>query len=88
VKAGVDDNVKAGVDDNVEDGIDVGVGVNLGGGAVFGTGLRTEICTDAGVCAIWGVGVGVFILGFQGEVGLFKFMRSSSGVQVGTFCEF
>jgi hypothetical protein len=40
---------------NVEDGIDVGVGVNVGGGAVFVTGLRAEICTGAGVCESRGV---------------------------------
>jgi hypothetical protein len=38
------------------------------------------------VCASWGVQVGVFILGFQ--VGVFKFVRSSWGVQVVAFCEF
>jgi hypothetical protein len=27
--------------------------------------MRTETCTGAGVCACWGVYVGVFILGFQ-----------------------
>jgi hypothetical protein len=47
----------------------------------FVTGLRTEICTGAGVCASWGVCVGVFVLGFQ--VGMFKL-----GVWVGAFCEF
>jgi hypothetical protein len=62
--------------------------------------LRTEICTGAGVCASWGVCVGVFILGFQVgvfrlgcsscgvQVGVFKFVRSSWGAQVGAFCEF
>jgi hypothetical protein len=34
--------VKIGVDDGVEDGIDVAVGVNVGGGAVFVSGLRAE----------------------------------------------
>jgi hypothetical protein len=52
----------------------------------FVSGLRTEICTGAGVCASWGVCVGVLILGFQ--IGVFKFVRSSWGVQVGAFCEF
>jgi hypothetical protein len=32
--------VKAGVDDDVEDGIDVAVGVHVGDGAVFVSGLR------------------------------------------------
>jgi hypothetical protein len=44
-----------------------------------------------GVCASWGVSVGVFILGFQVGVfklGKFKFVRSSLGVQVGACCEF
>jgi hypothetical protein len=36
----------------VEDGIDVAVGVSVGGGAVFVSGLRADICTAAGVCAI------------------------------------
>jgi hypothetical protein len=36
----------------------------------FVTGLRTEICSGAGVCASWGVCVGVIILGFQ--LGVFK----------------
>jgi hypothetical protein len=52
----------------------------------FVTGLRTEICTGAGVCVSWGVCVGVFILGIQ--VGVFKFVRSSWGVQVVAFYEF
>jgi hypothetical protein len=57
----------------------------------FVTGLRTEICTGAGVCASWGVCVGVFTLGFQ--VGMFKLVGCqvcafSWGVQVGAFCEF
>jgi hypothetical protein len=64
--------VKAGADDGVEDGIDVAVGVNAGGGAVFVSGLRAEICTCAGVCAMLGVQVCAFKL----------------GVQVGAFCEF
>jgi hypothetical protein len=61
--------VKAGVvvDDGVEDGIDVGVGVNVGGGAGFVTGLRAEVCTDAGVCASWGVHYWVFKLGCSGR---------------------
>jgi hypothetical protein len=50
--------VKAGVDDGVEDGIDVAVGVNVGGGAVFVSGLRAKICTGVQVCASWGVPVG------------------------------
>jgi hypothetical protein len=44
--------------DGAEDGIDVGVGVNLGGGAVLVSGLRAEMCTGAGVCASWDVHVG------------------------------
>jgi hypothetical protein len=52
--------VKAGVDDGEEDGIDVAVGVNVGGGAVFVSGLRAEVCTGAGVCASWGVQVCAF----------------------------
>jgi hypothetical protein len=44
----------------------------------FVTGLRTEICKGAGVCASWGVCVGVFIFGF--ELGC-----SSWGVQVCAF---
>jgi hypothetical protein len=40
----------------------------------FVTGMRTEICTGAGVCASWGV-----------CVGMFTFVRSSWGVQVGAF---
>jgi hypothetical protein len=43
VKAGV------GVDDGAEDGIDVAVAVKVGGGASFVSGLRADICTDAGV---------------------------------------
>jgi hypothetical protein len=31
----------------------------------FFTGLMTESCTGGGVCASWGVCVGVFILGFK-----------------------
>jgi hypothetical protein len=77
-KAGV------GVDDGVEDGMDIGVGVNVGSGENFlFAGLRAEICTSAGVCASWGVCVGVFILGFQ--VGVFKLGCSSLCVQVGVF---
>jgi hypothetical protein len=52
--------VKAGLDDGVEDGIDVAVGVNVGGGAVFVSRLRAEICTGAGVCLSWGLHVGAF----------------------------
>jgi hypothetical protein len=48
----------------VEVGIDVAVGVNVGGGAVFVTGLRAEICTGAGVSASWG---SAFKLGFSGR---------------------
>jgi hypothetical protein len=56
--------VKAGVD-----GIDVGVGVNVGGGAVFVSGLRAEI---------------VELVGFVGcSYGVFKLGCSSLCVQVG-----
>jgi hypothetical protein len=51
----------------------------------------TDICTGAGVCASWGVCVGLFKIGFSSwsfQVGVFKFVRSSWGVQVGAFCEF
>jgi hypothetical protein len=67
----------------VEDGIGIGVGVNAGGWRnIFVTGVRTEICTGAGVCASWGVCVGgVFVLGCSYWV--FKFVRSSWDVQVG-----
>jgi hypothetical protein len=45
--------VKAGVDDSVEYGIDVAVEVHVGGGAVFVSGMRTEICTGAwGLCKL------------------------------------
>jgi hypothetical protein len=43
--------VKAGVDDGVEDGLDVAVRVNVGGRAVFVSGLKAETCTGAGFCA-------------------------------------
>jgi hypothetical protein len=62
--------VKAGVDDGVGDGVDVAVGVNVGGGAVFASGLRAEICTGTGVCASWGVQVGCSSLCVQ--VGVFR----------------
>jgi hypothetical protein len=62
--------VKAGVDDGVEDGSDVAVGVNIGGGAVFVSGLRAEIYTGAGVCASWDVQVGCSSLCVQ--VGVFR----------------
>jgi hypothetical protein len=54
----------------------------------FVTGLRTEICTGAEVCARLGVCVGVFVLGcsyWDVQVGV---VRSSWCVQVGAFCEF
>jgi hypothetical protein len=57
--------VKPGVDDGVEDGIDVAVGVNVGGGAVFVSGQRAEICTGAGVGASWGVYIGFSSWGVQ-----------------------
>jgi hypothetical protein len=41
--------VKAGVGDGAKDGIEVAVGVIIGGGAVFVSGLRAEIWTGAGV---------------------------------------
>jgi hypothetical protein len=65
--------------------------VNVGGGEIFlflETGLKF---VQVGVCASWGVSVGVFILDFQSwgvQVGKFKFVRSNSGVQVGVFCGF
>jgi hypothetical protein len=55
LRGGVDDGLEDGIDDGVEDGIDVAAGVNVGGGAVFVSGLRAEICTGAGVCASEGV---------------------------------
>jgi hypothetical protein len=38
--------------------VEDGIGVNVGDGAGFVTELRAEICTDAGVCASWGVHIG------------------------------
>jgi hypothetical protein len=70
--------LRAGVDDAVEDGIDVAVWVHVGGGAVFVSGLRAEICTVAGVCASWGAHIGFSSWGVQ-------FVRSSWGVQVRAF---
>jgi hypothetical protein len=59
-------NAGVGVDDGVEDGIDAGVGVNVAGGEIFFvTGLRTESCTGAGVCASWGVHIGFSSWGVQ-----------------------
>jgi hypothetical protein len=75
-------NAGFGVDDGGEDGIDVGIGVNVGGG-------ETVLLLDwelKFVPVLGFVQVGVFILGFQ--VGVFKFVRSSWGVQVSAFCEF
>jgi hypothetical protein len=68
----------------VEDGIDVSVGVYVGGGAVYVTGLRAEICTGAGVCtdvwvcASWGVHIGFSSWGAQ--VCAFKLGCSGRGV--------
>jgi hypothetical protein len=70
--------MKAGVDDGVKDGIDVAIGVHVGGGAVFVSGLRAEICTGAGF-----VQVGVCKLGCSYWV--FKLGCSSLCVQVGVF---
>jgi hypothetical protein len=49
VKAGV------GVDDGRKMELIIGVEVNVRVEKYFVTGLRTEICTGAGVCASWGV---------------------------------
>jgi hypothetical protein len=81
VESGGEVMAGVGVDDGGEDEIDVGVEVNAGGGAVFVSGLRAAICTGGGVCTSWGVNIGF-------RVGVFKFVRSSRGVQVRAFCEF
>jgi hypothetical protein len=31
------------------------IGIDVGSGAGFASGLRAEICTGAGVCECWGV---------------------------------
>jgi hypothetical protein len=62
--------VKAGVDDDVEDGIDVAVGVHVGDGAVFVSGLRGLYrcwgwCKL--MCVSWDIQVCAFKLGCSGR---------------------
>jgi hypothetical protein len=59
VEGADEENAGVGVDGGVEEGIDIGVGVSVGSREIL-------LLLDAGVCASWGV-----------QVGMFKFVRSS-----------
>jgi hypothetical protein len=47
----------------VDDGMEIGI--DVGSGAGFASGLRAEICTGAGVCECWGVYFGFSSWGVQ-----------------------